>query len=179
MQWPTELVTSDTLAVFLLKKCIAKGIVQPTECGVKSWHAAMSPADLEPATSPRVFCGNPGLQQPTCKMPEVCPERSWNPECTSPSTANPDRIPCAHANLLPRLPSKLHRYRYTPQILLLPISTMSWSWKSTHRLELGLHPWTALGFLFWVHTTFYLSSSLREFCNLWLYYCSFLYCALK
>lgn len=54
-------------------------------------------ADLVPVTPPSVFCSNPGLQQPTYKMPEVCPEHSWNPECTSPPTANPDRVPCAAA----------------------------------------------------------------------------------
>lgn len=76
------------------------------------------------------------------------------------------------AHLLSWLPSELYQYCYTPQVLLLPIGTVSSTWKSSCRLELGLHPWTALVFLFWVHIAFYLSSSLREFSNLWVYYCT-------
>lgn len=80
------------------------------------------------------------------KMPKVCPEHTWNPQLMSPQTANPSSLVLL---LMPRapllkgggcsLPSKLHRYHYTLQILLQPISTINASQKSRGRLEPGLH----------------------------------------
>lgn len=61
MQWPNEAATSDTLAVFLLKKKIIKGIVQSTECHVNTWDTAPNPLAMDP---PRVFSSNSMFQQP-------------------------------------------------------------------------------------------------------------------
>lgn len=98
LQWPNEAATSDTLAVFLLRKRIAKGIVQPTECHVNTWHAAPNPLAVDPAAPPRVFSSNSMFQQSIYKMPKVCLEHTWNPQCMSPQAANPNRVPRAAAH---------------------------------------------------------------------------------
>lgn len=103
VQWPHEAAISDTLTVFLLRKRIAKGIVQPTECHVNTWHAAPNPLAVDSVAPPRVFSSNSMFQQSIYKMPRVCPEHTWNPQSMSPQTANPNMVPhaAAHAHGTP------------------------------------------------------------------------------
>lgn len=139
---------------------------QSTECPVNTWHAAPNPLAANPAAHPRVFSSKSVFQQPIYKMPKVCPEHSWKPKWMSPQTGCLVLLLMFVAALFPHLSSKLHRYHYTLQILLLPTSTISSSQKSKCRLQLGLH---MVGIFYFRYTPlFMLPIHWKKICNLWL-----------
>lgn len=164
MRWPTESVTSDALAVFLLKKHFVKGIVQPPECSVKSWCVALKPADLEPATLPQYFVAVPGDSSPRMRcLRSVLSVAEAQSAPASPSTGNPDKVPCAAAHAHGRSsPSAALKAAQVPLRSPGPDVT-----RRHHEFILKKRPhWASsmdsvIFFLFWVHTVFYLFSSLR------------------
>lgn len=153
----------------LIQEEHCKRIVQPTECHENTWHAAPNPLDVDPAATPGVFCSNSVFQQFICKMPEVCPEHTWNPQCHEELPQRGASFCCScsqHPFPSPSLPSKLHRYHCTLQILLLPISTSVHPRKASAGCNLGFI-WLVV-FYFGYTPPFILSINRKKICNLWL-----------
>lgn len=158
-------MTSDSLAVILLKKRITKDIVQPTECHANTWHAAPNPLALDPAAPPRLFSRNSMFQHPYIRclrsvlsIPETCSARAHK-------QLTPTRclvlVLMLTAPLLPALKAAqvpLH----SPDIA---VTCQHHQFISEKQVQ--ARTWASYGscFLVWVHITFYPPNSLKK--TLW------------